>query len=311
MLSAGKLAPLFFLCVLFAGLAESAEKKCTQSACVCNVADKSAAQVVDCNQFWRLHHSAHFTVCCPQSFDGSRALRQCESLRQTLSKKWLGTAGAAWQSRCYVVFHPTAASYIQAVGRGSEQTLGCSSVKELGGRVLSRRIDLRLDRTDPLAGALPHELTHIVLADVVAINKLPRWADEGMAMLADPLEKQEAHRRDLIAALNRGRAVRLAALLALDGYPQSPQMPAFYGQSLSLVEFLVERKGPLELQVFLQKAAKEGYLTALHETYGIRDLRHLERLWLASVEARDGSTSLAKVGYRSTERSSAAMLLSP
>jgi hypothetical protein len=228
-----------------------------------------------------------------------------------LSEKWLGTTEVAWQSRCYVVFHPTAATYIQAAGRGSEQTLGCSSIKELGGRVLSRRIDLRLDRPDPLAGALPHELTHVVLADIVALNKLPRWADEGMAMLADPLEKQEAHRRDLIAALNRGRAVRLAALLALDGYPQSPQMAAFYGQSLSLVEFLVERKGPLELQVFLQKAAKKGHSIALNETYGIRDLRHLERLWLASVEARDGSTSLAKAEYRKADRSSAATLVSP
>ena len=156
-------------------------------------------------------------------------------------------------------------------------------MKELNGRVLSRRIDLRLDRPDPLGRVLPHELTHVVLADVISRENLPRWADEGMAMLADPEDKRDAHHRDFISALHRGAALRLPALLTMDGYPPLQQTAVFYGQSLSLVEFLIKRKGPLALQQFLLRTAKEGYQRALHETYGIRDAHELERLWLAEV----------------------------
>jgi hypothetical protein len=212
-------------------------------------------------------------------------VRTCEALRRSLSEKWVGAAVDDWPGRCYVVLHPTATTYVQAAGRGSEHTAGCSTVKELNGRVLSRRIDLRLDRPDPLARALPHELTHVVLADVVAHHKLPRWADEGMAMLADPQDKREGHRRDLVAALDRGGALRLAGLLSLDTYPEPQQTAAFYGQSLSLVEFLVERKGALALQRFLVRTAELGYSHALDEVYGIRDVYELERLWLATIDS--------------------------
>jgi hypothetical protein len=118
--------------------------------------------------YWRLYHCANFTLCCPPSFDGDSALRHCETLRKDLSDKWLGDTAPDWSSRCYIVVHAGATTYMQAAGAGAEQTTGCSTVKELGGRVLSRRIDLRLDRPEPLTRALPHEMTHVVLADVVA-----------------------------------------------------------------------------------------------------------------------------------------------
>lgn len=133
-------------------------------------------------------------------------------------------------------------------------------------------------------------MSHVVLADAAVGHRLPRWADEGIAMLADPEDKREGHRRDLISALDCGAALRLPALLTMDGYPTPQQTAIFYGQSLSLIEFLIERQGPLALQHFLQRAAKEGYQKALDETYGIRDTHELERLWLADVY-RDGLRS--------------------
>jgi hypothetical protein len=281
---------LSLACLLFAAKAESAELQLGQKNAACACASEcrsthsSAAQ-----EYWQLYHSANFTGCCPR-VDGDAAVRTCESLRQSLNEKWLGDAVGDWTSRCYVVLHPTATMYVQAAGRGSERTAGCSTIKELDGQVLSRRIDLRLDRPDPLSRALPHELTHIVLADYITGHKLPRWADEGMAMLADPQDKREAHGRDLITALKQGAVLRLPEILTMDGYPEPQQTAAFYGQSLSLVEFLIDRKGSLTLQQFLVRAAKDGYQKALHETYGIRDAHELERLWLANVY-RDGLRS--------------------
>jgi hypothetical protein len=285
MLPRTKLGLLFLACLLFAAVVQAAElQPATQNdLCSCPTVCRSTAQPVAAQQYWQLYHSANFTVCCPRSLDGHAAVLQCESLRRTLSEKWLGTAVDDWASRCYVVLHPTATTYVQAAGRGSEHTAGCSTVKELGGRVLSRRIDLRLDRPDPLSRTLPHELTHVVLADAIVGHKLPRWADEGMAMLADPQDKREGHHRDLIVALSRGAALRLPEMLTMDDYPEPQQTAAFYGQSLSLVEFLIQRKGSLTLQQFLASAARDGYQKALDETYGIRDAHELERLWLANV----------------------------
>ena len=286
---------LYFLSlasILFTTLAESAELRDNHQdgACACSTACRVVAQSTAAERYWHLYHSANFTICCPRDYDGHEAVRQCESLRRTLTERWLGSVATDWTNRCYVVLHPTATTYVQAAGRGSERTAGCSTVTELDGQVVSRRIDLRLDRPDPLSRALPHELTHVVLADVIAGHKLPRWADEGMAMLADPQDKREGHRRDIIAALNRGTALRLPAMLTMDGYPEPQQTAAFYGQSLSVVEFLIERKGPLTLQQFLVKASEDGYQKALHETYGIRDAHALEQLWLANVY-RDGLRS--------------------
>ena len=44
-------------------------------------------------------------------------------------------------------------------------------------------------------------MTHVVLADLLNGRQPPRWADEGMAILADTRDKQLLHERDLTAAV--------------------------------------------------------------------------------------------------------------
>ena len=66
--------------------------------------------------------------------------------------------------------------------------------------------------------------------------KTPRWADEGMAMLADLPSKQSLHERDFSKALQSGDSFRLVALLGSSEYPTHDQQ-IFYGESLSLTRF--------------------------------------------------------------------------
>jgi len=181
------------------------------------------------------------------------------------------------------VFHPSLASYLQAVGREGRQTLGCSSVTIDRGKVLSRRIDIRGDRSNSLREALPHELTHVILADLFADRPLPRWADEGIAVLSDTPEKQGKHRRDLISALHQQGVVRVADLLMRSENPSAFQRAAFYGQSASLVDFLVSRGTPRGFLAFVRQGSQRGYDLALRDTYGIRDVGHLEQLWRLHV----------------------------
>lgn len=77
-----------------------------------------------------------------------------------------------------------------AVGPGSEHTVGSSLVTVDKAKIASRRIDLLGDQTEFLTAALPHELTHVILRDRLMSTPPPRWADEGMAVLADTEAKQ-------------------------------------------------------------------------------------------------------------------------
>jgi Peptidase MA superfamily len=231
---------------------------------------------------WYFAESGSFRVWCRSGCrDVGKFAQQCERLRSELQSKWLGhDVPGDWSPKCDVVVHASAASYLQAVGPGAERTAGSSLVKVEAGRVISRRLDLRADRGDALSAA-PHELTHIVLADRFADRPLPRWADEGMATLADSPSKRGEHRRDLLAAVARRTELRLADLLSMEGYPKPASWATFYGQSASLVEFLLERGEPEELVRCVGRAQDVGYDAALREVYGIAGVAALERQWRA------------------------------
>ncbi len=105
-----------------------------------------------------------------------------------------GKAGV-WEPKCYIVLHPTAESYLREVGEG-QMTAGSSLIEFAGNRLVTRRVDLRADHPEGYLGALAHELTHVVIAERFIERQIPRWADEGMAVLADtPIQAGSASRR--------------------------------------------------------------------------------------------------------------------
>ena len=58
-------------------------------------------------------------------------------------------------------------------------------------------MDLHCDDVNMLVAVLPHETTHTVVAGNFGDQPVPRWADEGMAVLTEPREKIERHLRNL------------------------------------------------------------------------------------------------------------------
>jgi hypothetical protein len=106
------------------------------------------------------------------------------------------------------------------------------------------------------------------MADETADKPLPKWADEGMAMLMDPPEKRAGHRADASNAKQRGRAIRLDTLLTTVGYPEPELQATFYGQSLVLAEYLVAAHGTSEFKRFMKTSAKFGANQALSDVYG-------------------------------------------
>src|SRR5204862_2609529 len=116
---------------------------------------------------------------------------------------------------------------------------------------------------------LPHEATHVVLAGMFGPFDLPRWADEGIAVLAEPTEKIEQHRRNLLKHHQDGLLFGIKDLMRMESYPEPRRIGAFYAQSVVLVEFLTQQKGPKVFAEFVKDGLRQGYEASLQRHYSM------------------------------------------
>ncbi len=121
---------------------------------------------------------------------------------------------------------------------------------------LRRKIHLRADHAQMRDAILPHEVTHVVVADLFIPEPLPRWADEGIAVLAEPPTEQQLKAAELREPLESGRVFPLDKLMAMD-YPDAKDWSLYYAQSVSLTRFLVEQ-GPPEQFVRFVRASQQA-----------------------------------------------------
>jgi hypothetical protein len=229
---------------------------------------------------WVVCETAHFAVWASISTDEAKATAHlCETLHRELQSVWFERPPADWPSKCVVVLHASSADFAAAISQPGTRAVGCITLQVDRGAVIFRRIDLRCDRPNWRSSALPHELTHAVLADRLNGRPLPLWADEGLAVLAEPETTRTARDRALLAAVRSGRTVPIPALLHLTSQPGPDLREAFYGQSAILVSRLIERKSPSAFLAFLERTQQVGDEAALRECYRIDGVSGLARLW--------------------------------
>jgi len=237
---------------------------------------------------WQIADSANFRVYHRDATRAEQVLQVAEETRALTTGRWLGDKELApWSVRCDIYLHATGDAYCRATGAPSDSP-GHSSIgaeRDDASRIHSRRIDLRVDDPQMLRAVLPHEATHVVLAGKFGRKVLPRWADEGLAILSEPTDRIERHTRLLPRAIEEKRVFGVGQLLELDDYPHPHFMQAFYGQSASLVEYLSELKGPRVFVEFLRSAPGEGCESALRRHYGLRDYADLELRWTQAIFA--------------------------
>jgi hypothetical protein len=198
-----------------------------------------------------------------------------------MSQKWFGE-DTDWKLRCDLYLHPTAADYSRATGKPAGWTAH-STINLEAGRVVLRRIDLRADDAELLTASLPHETTHAVLAGHFGKYHVPRWADEGMALLSEPGTKLDAYQRKLAEAKQTGLLMRVRDLMTLDEYPDANRALAFYVQSVSITEYLVKQPGgPQAFTRFVNEALRTSYEAALQKAYGM-DMATLDQRWRAAT----------------------------
>jgi hypothetical protein len=228
---------------------------------------------------WSVAETANFRILHNQPREVvEQVARVAEATRSAMIRKWFGDPNPAWSPRCDLVLHATAQDYSQATGVPPASP-GHSTMHTEGERVVSRRIDLHCDDPNMFVGVLPHETTHVVLAGRFGGAAVPRWADEGMAVLAEPRERIERHLRNLPRHRQNHELFPVGQLMRLDAYPDPRYVGSFYAESVSLVEFLSREKGPREFAVFLREGLQGGYEPALQRHYGYRSFAELEAAW--------------------------------
>lgn len=223
--------------------------------------------------------SANFRIYHQQTRElAEQVARAAEATRWHMQRKWFGTGAPDWTPKCDIYLHATGQDYSRITGVPNSSP-GHSSFRIEAGRVIGRRIDLHCDVPGMLTAVLPHEATHVVLAGQFGDMQIPRWADEGIAVLTEPRDKVERHLRNLDRCRQEQQLLGLRQLMQLADYPEPRHISAFYAQSVSLVEHLAREKGPQVFVEFLREGMRGGYEPALQRYYGYRTFEELEQRW--------------------------------
>jgi hypothetical protein len=217
------------------------------------------------------YRTANFLVEAPTSADAERFAAAAERHRAAFARHWLGAEAPPWPEPCWVTVSETP---------GPPGGRSMFHFAPGGIRYPSIALEGPPDRL--IETALPHEIAHVLLAGEFG-RPLPRWADEGIAILTEPDPIRLQHRLNLWRVLTTpGRPIPLRQLLTAAHYPDDKL--AFYAEGHSLAEFLVDRCGRAVLLAFLREGLGGGdWDAAVSRHCGLRDVGELEAAWSAWV----------------------------
>jgi len=217
---------------------------------------------------------------------GSQVGECAERVRSDLWVAWFAQENRPqWTPKCQIVLHASRDTFADATENRASSS-GYSTTHSNRGRVISQRIDLLLDGSDLLHTVLPHELAHVLLSYHFVRRPLPLWAEEGLAVMAETHEMKNAHLQNLDAYARRGALFTAQELMALREYPADHLRGVFYAQSVSLVDYFINRRGTSQFIEYLSLAGRQGNEVVLQRIYGISSIQ-LNQDWLASTATVD------------------------
>ncbi len=239
---------------------------------------------------WLVSETANFRIFHKQDDAfADRVAGVAERTRLAMARKWFGSEAPVWSPRCELIVYPNGDDYRRMTGTGPFDTPGHARIhsdRNDESRIVARWLHMRFDAANMLDTVLPHETTHVVLAGRFGAFKVPRWADEGIAVLSEPAYKVQQHRQNLARAQQDGMLYGLKQLMTMEHYPaDQPHISAFYAQSVVLVEFLSSRRGPTVFTAFVRDGLRDGYEAALQRHYGM-NFPQLQQAWDQHVLGR-------------------------
>jgi hypothetical protein len=215
------------------------------------------------------YRTSNFLVTAPDPRTARQAAERAEYLRSRFAQKWTGGTFGPWKQ----------AWNIKVTLTNEEHSRGFSRTDYDRGQVSGfTTVQGPLHRI--LAVALPHELIHLHTCYFFR-REIPRWADEGMALISEDAFEREENKALIEELVNWGKPRSLIELFAVTEYPKD--LGNFYAQSFSVTDFLVRSKGPIVFTRFLKDLLSSGTEAALRTQYGYSNLSDLEKDWLAWV----------------------------
>jgi hypothetical protein len=243
------------------------------------------------------HKTVNFIVTAATAEVARQVAVAAEAERTAAARRWFGKEPGAWDRPC------TIRVTLEVGPSGGATSFDFAPVSGEKPQVAFAVMNLRGDLRQLLASTLPHEMTHLVFAHHFG-RALPRWADEGVALLAESAPDQEAHDARCRDLLNEGRGLRLHVLIRMMDYPKD--MMATYTQGHSLVRFLTSGRGdagqedspeavlPAGMTRFVQflEAGTTGNTAAswdraAKDLYGYGSIDALEESWLTWLRKKD------------------------
>jgi hypothetical protein len=252
------------------------------------------------NHGWLVAETAHFRILHNQTKEFAENVAQtAEFTRSQMSRKWFGKEDEDWSPKCDIYLHAGVSDYTQQTGQPASSP-GHSKIDldPRASRVVGRVIHLRCDNATLLDCVLPHETTHVVLAGHFGSHHVPRWADEGIAVLSEPAEKVQQHRKNLARSIQSHELIPLQQLLEMNDYPSAQQISTFYAQSVALVDFLTRQKSPAVLAQFVRDGLQGGYERAVQQHYGYQSIRQLQDSFTERMLAETGGSTPGFGGHQ-------------
>jgi hypothetical protein len=241
---------------------------------------------------WQVLDTPSFRIMHENPKLAAKVAKEAERSRVELIRFWKNDSShtpPAWSPRCDIyLFGSNRELVLMTGGKPKAGSALAKQARLMHGRVFYRRINLSADDVNLMRVTLPHEVNHIVVKDFGVI--VPRWADEGMAMVAESDRSALRRARSLRYAVKYGPFFRAKTLMRMRRYPGGGLTLLYYAQSFALTRFFLERGGPKRFFRFLRMANKQGHLTALRRFYRIASYRELERGYLAYAKKLATST---------------------
>ncbi len=225
------------------------------------------------------YRTPNFVVQAPTAAIAERAGQWAEYYRKQKALEWLGHEMPNWTQPCPLVLNVTMGDPSGA----TTFTFGPQGVTSQ-----HMQIQGPLDRL--INSVLPHEVTHTVFAYYFRCP-VPRWADEGGAVLSEDDIELEKHNKIVRNILNHGQQFPLRRLLSLKDYPQDhSKVVCLYAQGFSLAHYLVYVSNKQNYLKFVAHGMHRGWDSAAHTFFGYRSIEEMEQAWLKHLRETKGMT---------------------
>lgn len=211
------------------------------------------------------YRTTNFLVEAPTPQIAEQVGKWAEYYRREKALQWIQREMPPWPEPCPLNIKITAG------GAG-----GATQFNFMGGQVWQRMdIEGPLDRL--VYSVLPHEVTHTVFAHYFR-RPVPRWADEGGAVLSEDDLERSRHDQMVRQILNANHAIPLGQLFSLREYPRD--VGALYAEGFSVANFLVASSDRKTFLDFVAHGMQYGWDSAAQTVYRYQNVNQLERAWL-------------------------------